>query len=66
MNEMQKNGTERQDKVSIAAGMSVFWPGGDTCFNDVFKRADEAMYQNKKRIKAGKRPVATFPRNTKL
>ena len=40
-------------KVSyqIAAGSAVYDRGTDTSFHDVFNRADQAMYENKKKIK---------------
>ena len=37
--------------VTIAAGMSVFRPGEDSHVEDVFNRADAAMYENKKQLK---------------
>ena len=37
--------------VSIAKGFSKFDPATDTQFSDVFKRADSAMYDDKKNIK---------------
>lgn len=37
--------------LSIARGISHFIPGQDTCFHDVFQRADHAMYQHKQQIK---------------
>jgi GGDEF domain-containing protein len=37
--------------VVIAGGLSRF--DGDECVNDVFKRADELMYENKKKLKEG-------------
>lgn len=62
MQELSQNASRAEEKVSIASGMSVFFPKGDRCFQDVFKRADEAMYKNKKRIKSGRPPVVGFPR----
>lgn len=41
--------------ISIARGFSMFDMDSDQCFNDVFKRADNAMYENKrnnKRVRA--------------
>ena len=37
--------------ISIAKGFSIFDPAKDTQFSDVFNRADEEMYRNKKTIK---------------
>ena len=37
--------------VSIASGFARFDPAEDSRFSDVFKRADEAMYKNKSKIK---------------
>ncbi|MBQ8171997.1 MAG: diguanylate cyclase [Oscillospiraceae bacterium] len=38
--------------ISIAFGISEYDPSHDESFNDVFSRADVAMYKNKKEIKA--------------
>ena len=37
--------------ISIARGFARFEPEQDLRFNDVFKRADNAMYENKRKIK---------------
>ena len=37
--------------ISIARGFAMFDPDNDLCFNDVFKRADSAMYENKRKTK---------------
>ena len=37
--------------VSVARGFSEFDPQKDTQFSDVFERADEEMYENKKNTK---------------
>ena len=37
--------------ISIARGFAMFDPDTDSCFNDVFKRADSAMYENKRKYK---------------
>ena len=37
--------------LGIASGFSRFDPNTDTCFADVFKRADKAMYENKRKLK---------------
>ncbi len=37
--------------ISIARGFAMFDPDTDSCFNDVFKRADNAMYENKRKHK---------------
>ena len=42
------------ERVSAALGMAVFDPEKDTSFQDVFNRADSAMYEHKKRIKGQK------------
>lgn len=39
-----------ENSVSIAYGFAEY-SKGDGCYSDVFTRADEAMYENKKRIK---------------
>ena len=38
--------------VSIASGIAMFDSEKDLHFADVFKRADDAMYENKSKIKA--------------
>ena len=40
------------EKKSFASGFAVYDSKHDTCFGDVFKRADEAMYENKKMLKS--------------
>ncbi|MCR5356397.1 MAG: GGDEF domain-containing protein [Lachnospiraceae bacterium] len=42
------------DYISIACGISVFDPENDMAVQDVMKRADEAMYENKAKIKGQK------------
>ena len=37
--------------VSIARGFAMFDPAKDQCFHDVFMRADDAMYENKRKTK---------------
>ena len=39
------------NQVSIARGIAFYDEATDLSFNDVFKRADEAMYQNKAQMK---------------
>jgi GGDEF domain-containing protein len=38
--------------VSAAIGISYYTPGTDTSVEDVFKRADQNMYENKVAMKA--------------
>ena len=40
------------EKTSAALGYSAFNPEKDTCYDDVFKRADDEMYKTKKAMKA--------------
>ena len=47
------NGKARSGPV-VASGLAVFEPGQDTCFGDVFKRADALMYVNKNELKQAK------------
>ncbi len=42
------------DGMSIACGIAEL-TDADTCYADVFTRADEAMYENKRLIKSGKK-----------
>jgi diguanylate cyclase (GGDEF)-like protein len=44
---------ETGDPISIASGFAMFEADRDRCLNDVFKRADKAMYENKRKIKEG-------------
>jgi len=41
----------RSGGVVVAAGLSDYYPGVDTRFQDVFDRADAEMYENKKALK---------------
>ena len=43
--------------ISIARGFAAFETDKDSCFNDVFKRADNAMYENKRQTKRLTTPV---------
>ena len=47
--ENQKNGD-----VIVATGMSAYRPGVDERLSDVFFRADELMYENKRTLKGGR------------
>lgn len=44
---------DTQTPISIAIGFSRFEQGKDVQFADVFKRADNAMYESKRRMKSG-------------
>ena len=41
----------KHEKYDYAVGMATFDPASDKCFKDVFNRADEEMYLNKKASK---------------
>ena len=43
---------DTRESVRIALGISLFEHGRDTRFADVFKRADHAMYENKRQMKS--------------
>ena len=43
-----------EDRVSIAAGLAVFDEKRDRTYQDVFKRADQAMYEKKALMKQDK------------
>ena len=45
--ENQKNGD-----VVVASGLAVYDAAADGSYNDVFKRADESMYEDKRKLKA--------------
>ncbi|MCR5707767.1 MAG: GGDEF domain-containing protein [Ruminococcus sp.] len=47
ISENQKNG-----KVVVASGLAVYDASKDTSYNDVFKRADESMYEQKRDLKS--------------
>ncbi len=50
-----EEGLPMWERISAAAGMAIFNPGIDGSINNVFKRADKAMYENKKNMKALRR-----------
>ena len=41
----------RTKEVVVSGGLSEYKPGIDTCFHDVFERADALMYEEKKLLK---------------
>ena len=45
---------EPWERYSVAMGMAIYDKENDKCMNDVFKRADELMYQNKVASKQGR------------
>ena len=51
MAEIKKDLETRNDEVSFATGVALFKYGRDKCLNDVFIRADIAMYDRKKMMK---------------
>jgi diguanylate cyclase (GGDEF)-like protein len=55
MKEIQEEATCPEERVSVAAGYAVFDEEKDQTFEDVFKKADEAMYQKKVSMKEGRR-----------
>ena len=44
---------DRHDGPVIASGMSEYDPQGDTSFDEIFERADQMMYKDKRRLKSG-------------
>ena len=50
--EAYKQKTEPWEQISAAAGYAIYDPVVDKDAEDVFKRADEAMYEQKKQMKA--------------
>jgi diguanylate cyclase (GGDEF)-like protein len=54
--ELQKlqNTESPWESVSAAVGYAIYEPGTDDGMESVFKRADEQMYEQKKRMKAGR------------
>ena len=47
---MEEN--NKNDLVVISAGLDVFRAGRDICYDSVFERADQRMYERKKALKA--------------
>ena len=43
---------EPWEKTSAAIGYALFDENIDTCYDNVFRRADKAMYERKKEMKA--------------
>lgn len=53
--EASNKGIGDRAPLSISWGIAVYDPEKDASFNDVFRRADDAMYQAKTRMTGGKR-----------
>ena len=51
MGKMNLLNEKNEIPVSIARGFARFDPDRDLYFNDVFRRADDAMYENKRTSK---------------
>ncbi|MCR5774102.1 MAG: GGDEF domain-containing protein [Lachnospiraceae bacterium] len=51
---MEDNSLQPWEQVSAALGYAVYEAGADANIEDVFKRADEAMYERKKEMKSAK------------
>lgn len=51
------NGTENTPGLvlSLSKGFAIYEPGKDTCYKDVFVRADECMYTDKQQYHSGKK-----------
>ena len=45
---------QKENKVVVASGLADYDNRMDNCLNDVFVRADEAMYKNKQQLKENK------------
>lgn len=52
--------------ISIARGFAKYNPETDMQFSDVFNRADDAMYKNKKKIKSLQTPEKNFRQKDKV
>ncbi len=50
--EVNRKAAQPWERVSLAMGTAVYDAGADTCFEDVMRRADMQMYQDKEKIKA--------------
>lgn len=55
--EIREGEKNPERKVSVAQGVAVYDSRIDTCFTDVFRRADETMYKNKAEMKARRREL---------
>ena len=42
---------QRNGHVVVSSGLAVYQPDNDESFNDVFKRADQLMYERKQALK---------------
>ena len=63
MSDFNKGKTEIYDQVHIAVGGSSYRKGEDEDTSDVFRRADSAMYEDKKRKKAKTEKVEVTNKN---
>ena len=54
MAEISASAKHDWEQAHIAMGIAVYEPQGDRSVNDVIRRADESMYENKRRRKAGR------------
>ena len=48
---------QAQGLVVVSSGLAVYHPGKDESYNDVFKRADQLMYERKQSLKAQSSPA---------
>ena len=46
------NDNKEKGNVIVASGLAIYDASTDESYNDVFKRADESMYENKRTLKA--------------
>ena len=54
MAEISASAKHDWEEAHIAMGIAVYEPQADTSVNDVIRRADESMYENKRGRKAGR------------
>ena len=52
--QINRDATEKWEEVQIALGVAVFDPTIDRTAEDVIRRADELMYEEKRKRKASK------------
>ncbi len=50
----ERSDLKEWEKVSMAIGVAIYDPWLDGCADDVFRRADAAMYEDKRAMKAGR------------
>jgi PleD family two-component response regulator len=50
--ERKMEDNNRKGLVVISTGLDIYRPGRDICFDSIFERADQRMYERKKSLKS--------------